>query len=103
MANLPDRSSEASLDEKFAGGISEKQSDSDGSSFPSDVSSEEEYPEGGRDAVLTVVGAFLVNFIEIGMTSVTGTLQAQYVHNSTAYHCVLMMLLIQVLNGPIEE
>lgn len=81
MASLPDQSSGASLDEKLAGGISEKHSSIEVNSLRNDGDSEEEYPEGGRDAILTVIGAFLVNFIEIGMTSVTGTLQAQYVYN----------------------
>lgn len=37
---------------------------------------ESDYPEGGRDAILTVFGALLVNFVALGLVAVTGALQA---------------------------
>ena len=36
-----------------------------------------DFPEGGRDAVMTVVGALLVDFAQTGVTSCVGVLQAQ--------------------------
>ena len=35
------------------------------------------FPEGGREAIMTVVGAFLVDFAQSGITSCVGVLQAQ--------------------------
>jgi len=42
---------------------------------------ESEYPEGGRDAVVTAAGALLVWFVEFGLTSCVGVFQAQYTNN----------------------
>lgn len=36
-----------------------------------------DYPEGGRDAVLTIVGACFANFVEFGLNSLVGVLQVQ--------------------------
>lgn len=35
------------------------------------------YPEGGRDAVMTLIGACLANFVQYGLASLSGALQAQ--------------------------
>jgi len=50
----------------------------------SEESVESDYPEGGRDAVLTVVGAFLSNVIHHGLINTTGAFQAQYARNQLA-------------------
>jgi len=39
---------------------------------------EDEYPEGGRDAILTVIGAFLVDFAQTGVSACVGILQYEY-------------------------
>ena len=36
-----------------------------------------DYPEGGREAVLTIVGACFANFVEFGLNSLVGVLQVQ--------------------------
>ena len=40
---------------------------------------ESEYPDGGRDAVLTLIGAILISLAEWGVTSIVGVLLAQSV------------------------
>ena len=79
MVDVPKRASDDSLDHKSESGASEKHQGLHLESKPYNANDEEEedYPEGGRDALLTVAGAFLVNFIELGMSGVTGALQAQ--------------------------
>lgn len=37
----------------------------------------EEYPEGGRDAIMTVIGALLANIVQFGVVNLVGVLQAQ--------------------------
>ena len=41
------------------------------------ASLESGYPEGGRDAVMTLIGACLANFVQYGLASLSGALQAQ--------------------------
>ncbi|TCD65380.1 hypothetical protein EIP91_002744 [Steccherinum ochraceum] len=41
----------------------------------------DQYPEGGRDAVMTVVGALLSNFVQFGVVNLIGPLQAHYSAN----------------------
>lgn len=82
MADVQDRTSETSIDHKLEARISEKHTAEDvevlrRSDESEQEATEQEYPEGGRDAYLTVLGAFLINFVELGMTSVTGALQAE--------------------------
>ncbi|THH29193.1 hypothetical protein EUX98_g4995 [Antrodiella citrinella] len=43
-----------------------------------ELSVDSEYPEGGRDAVMSVIGAFLSGVIHHGMINLTGAFQAQY-------------------------
>lgn len=57
-------------------GSFEKQSSSDVSATVSQ-DSEEDYPDGGRDAVLTVIGASLVQLVQWGVISVAAVLLAQ--------------------------
>lgn len=42
-----------------------------------ELSFDSAYPEGGRDAVMSVIGAFLSGVIHHGMVNLTGAFQAQ--------------------------
>lgn len=47
-------------------------------SADSDVSSQDSgYPEGGYEATMTLIGACLANFVQFGLISLIGVLQAQ--------------------------
>jgi len=45
-----------------------------------------EYPEGGRDAIMTVIGAFLVDFAQSGVTACVGVLQYEYAASLLSDH-----------------
>ncbi|THH28773.1 hypothetical protein EUX98_g5413 [Antrodiella citrinella] len=52
--------------------------DKDYGAADDELSIDSGYPEGGRDAVMAVIGAFLSGVIHHGMVNLTGAFQAQY-------------------------
>ena len=49
------------------------------------LSAKDDYPEGGKEAILTLVGAFMVNFIQLGMTAIIGVLEVESVCSQSMY------------------
>ncbi|KAH8096883.1 major facilitator superfamily domain-containing protein [Cristinia sonorae] len=49
-----------------------------GSESADSATEEQYYPEGGRDALLTVTGSFLANLVQFGVVNLIGVMQAQY-------------------------
>ena len=83
--DVPDKVQDQEAQSKLSKEIAEEDSVSVADSLST-------YPEGGKEATLTLIGAFLASLVQFGVVNLVGVLQVQYVFASLLVKKNLILL-----------